>query len=194
MERDEDFFLSAASKNYVEFKRKMKAYCTVTDQEWDEDVFGDTITKCYDTIKKQGKLSDRTEDGAMSYLFKSFITNIKRDKLYAREKKRDSNDNLAQAYEDYLERTHITTDEKILQDTKKDFSVLYILLQAKDNFDDESFHLFQLKTLGNLTYAQLQEKTKAKAVRQKVSSVKRWLKENISKEEIDKAFEDFIQA
>lgn len=193
MERDEDFFLSAASKNYVEFKRKMKAYCTITQQEWDEDVYSDTITKCYDTIKKQGKLSDRTEAGAMSYLFKSFVTNIKRDKLYAREKKRDSNENLTEAYENYLEKTQMTTDEKILSDTKKDFTVLYILLKAKENFDDESFHLFQMKMLGNLTYKQLQQRTSSRAIRQKVSSVKRWLKDNISKEEIDKAFDDFTQ-
>lgn len=193
MVSDEDFFLSAASKNYVEFKRKMKAYCTVTQQEWDEDVYGDTITKCYDTIKKQGKLSDRTEAGAMSYLFKSFVTNIKRDKLYARQKKRDSNENLTEAYENYLEKTQMTTDEKILSDTKKDFTVLYILLKAKENFDDESFHLFQMKMLGNLTYKQLQQRTSSRAIRQKVSSVKRWLKENIKKEDIDKAFDEFIQ-
>ena len=174
-------------------KRKMKAYCTITQQEWDEDVFSDTLVKCYDTIKKQGHLNDTSLTGVANYLFKSFITNIKRDKLYAREKKRDSNENLTEAYENYLEKTHLTTDEKILSDTKKDFTVLYILLKAKENFDDESFHLFQMKMLGNLTYKQLQERTSSRAIRQKVSSVKRWLKDNISKEEIDKAFDDFIQ-
>lgn len=190
---DGERFLSAVSLVYLEMKRKMKAYCTITQQEWDEDVFSDTITKCYDTIEKQGYLKDNSSGSCINYLFKSFVTNIKRDKLYAREKKRDSNENLTEAYENYLEKTQMTTDEKILSDTKKDFTVLYILLKAKENFDDESFHLFQMKMLGNLTYKQLQQRTSSRAIRQKVSSVKRWLKDNISKEEIDKAFDDFIQ-
>ncbi len=39
-----------------------------------------------------------------------------------------------------------------------------------------------------MTYKKLQEKTKAKKCRQKVSDVKNWIKENISKEEVKKAF------
>lgn len=191
---DQDRFISAVSICYQEMKLKMRRYCQLTNIEWDEDVFSDTIVKCYNTIEKQGNLQDNTSGGCLSYLFKSFVTNIKRDKQYARQKKKDDNSNLQAKYEDYLERTQMTPDEKVLQDTKKDFSIFYVMLKVQEQFDDEHFHLFNLKHLGNLTYKQLQEKTKAKAIRQKVSTVKKWIKENISKEEIDKAFDGFMSS
>ena len=40
-----------------------------------------------------------------------------------------------------------------------------------------------------MTYAQLAKKTNAKGIRQKVVTVKNWLKENVKKEDIKKAFE-----
>ena len=39
-----------------------------------------------------------------------------------------------------------------------------------------------------MTYKKLSEKTKIKGVRQKVVDVKHWLKENLTKEEINNAF------
>ena len=70
----------------------------------------------------------------------------------------------------------------------KDFSILYIMTLVEDNFDQEHFYLFKLKTLGNLTYKQLQEKTKIKASRQKVINVNNWLKENVTKDDVKSAF------
>ena len=75
-------------------------------------------------------------------------------------------------------------------DLYKDFATLYLLKQVEEQFDDEHFYLFRLKTFTNLTYAQLAEKTGVKGCRQKVVDVKNWLKENVSKEEVEKAFEN----
>jgi hypothetical protein len=60
---------------------------------------------------------------------------------------------------------------------------------VEDNWDDEHFLLFRLKYLvPQMTYKKLQEKTQAKKCRQKVSDVKNWIKENVSKEEVKNAF------
>ena len=40
-----------------------------------------------------------------------------------------------------------------------------------------------------MTYNKLAEKTKEKCVRQRVVNIKNWLKDNVSKEEVDKAFQ-----
>ena len=61
--------------------------------------------------------------------------------------------------------------------------------KVEDNFDQEHFYLFRIKTLGNLTYKQLQQKTNIKGARQKVIDVKNFLKNNVTKEEINDAFQ-----
>ena len=85
----------------------------------------------------------------------------------------------------------MTESEKVESDLYKDFAVLYLLKRAEQQFDPETFYLFNLKFIGQYTYKQLQEHVKAKAIRQRVAEVKRWLKENVTKEEIDDAFNIF---
>ena len=73
----------------------------------------------------------------------------------------------------------------------KDFGTVYIMMVVEQNFDSEHFYLFKLKELiPNMTYKKLAEKTKMRGVRQKVVEVKRWLKDNVTKDEIRKEFYD----
>ena len=123
-------------------------------------------------------------------MFISFKTNTVREKQYARNQKRDGNIiNISGAYEAYLNST-ITQEEKLKSDLYKDFATLYLLHKAEQKFDEESFYLFKIKTFEKITYKQLQEKTGIKGVRQKVVAIKNWLRENISKEEVNKAFNE----
>ena len=66
------------------------------------------------------------------------------------------------------------------------------MVVVEENFDNEHFYLYRLKTLvPNMTFKRLQEVTKIKASRLKVIEVQRFVKETIKKEDIRKAFFDF---
>lgn len=191
MMKDEDIFLQKI--DITTLKPKMKAFCASSNKEWNEDVFSETIVRCYNAIQKKGGLDDKSEKGVENYFFQAFAINIKREAQYARNSKRDNTNDLFGEYETHSEQHDLTLEEKIKQDCFKDFATIYLMKRAEENFDDESFHLFNHKTLGNLTYKELQKKyPNTKAIRQKVAAVKRWLKENVTKEEVVKAFEEFM--
>lgn len=188
--KDEELFIKTIGEMLPVLKPKMKAYCNSMNKQWSEDVFSQTILNCYNAIARKGGLSDKTEKGISNYFFNSFYTNIKREALYSRNAKRDNTNDLFGEYEHY-QGTNLTESEKVESDLYKDFAVLYLLKRAEQQFDPETFYLFNLKFIGQYTYKQLQEHVKAKAIRQRVAEVKRWLKENVTKEEIDDAFNIF---
>ncbi len=190
--KDEELFLSYIGENYEILKKRYINFCKDKNYDWNEDIFSDTIIKCHDAIEKKGNLKDNTPQGMENYFFQAFKINLKREKQYSRVAKRDLNvtDTLEELYEDYYNEVNITAKEKVKNDLFKDFSTLYIMMVVEHNFPQEHFHLFQLKTLCNLTYKQLAERTKSKGVRNKVLEVKNWLKDNLKKEEIKKAFDE----
>lgn len=188
---DQDKFMHYINDHYNHLKFKYINFCKEHNYVFDEDIFSDTILKCYEAILKKGKLEDTTDQGIQNYFFISFKMNLKREGQYARNMKRDRNvdsDSINDLYESWYNDNNVSAMEKIKSDLFKDFSVLYIMTVVEDNFDTEHFYLFKLKTLGNLTYKQLQDKTKIKASRQKVINVKNWLKDNVTKDMIKSAF------
>ena len=188
---DTDKFMHYINDHYNHLKYKYINFCREKGYQWDEDIFQDTILKCHDAIVKKGKLNDTTDQGIQNYFFISFKMNLKREGQYSRNAKRDfnvSSDEIEELYEDYYNKNNSSSAQKVYKDLFQDFSVLYIMTIVEDNFDQEHFYLFRLKTLGNLTYKELQDKTKIKASRQKVINVKNWLKENVTKDDIKKAF------
>lgn len=189
---DEEIFIRHINDNYERLQGRYMKFCHEKHYGWDEDIFSDTIIKCYDTIKRKGRLDDNTPEGIENYFFKSFKINLQREKQYSRNAKRDFNltDTIEELYEDYYNSTNMTSDEKVKNDLWKDFATLYIMMAVEQQFDYEFFHLFQLKMLCNLTYRELAEKTNSKGVRNKVLAVKQWVKDNITKEEIKKAFDE----
>lgn len=188
--KDEELFIKTIGEMLPVLKPKMKAYCNSMNKQWSEDVFMQTILNCYNAIARKGGLVDKSEKGIENYFFNSFYTNTKREALYSRNAKRDNTNDLFGEYEHY-QGTNLTESEKVESDLYKDFAVLYLLKRAEQQFDPETFYLFNLKFIGQYTYKQLQEHVKAKAIRQRVAEVKRWLKENVTKEEIDDAFNIF---
>lgn len=188
---DQDNFIDYISKHYDELQCKYKAFCQLNGYTWDWDIFQDTILKCFEAIKKKGKLEDTTPYGMESYFFISFKLNVKREGQYARNMKRDLNvtsDNINDVYEEWYNENHTTSRQKLLTDLWKDFSTLYIMNAVESNFPEEDFYIFKLKTLCNMTYKQVQEKTKAKKVRQRVCDIRNWLKTNVKKEDVKEVF------
>lgn len=188
---DQDKFMHYINDNYNHLKYKYINFCKEHNYVFDEDIFSDTILKCYEAINKKGKLEDTTDQGIQNYFFISFKMNLKREGQYSRNAKRDfnvSSDEIEDLYEDYYNKNNSSSAQKVYKDLFKDFSVLYIMTIVEDNFSPEEFYLFRIKTLGNLTYKELQEKTHIKASRQKVINVKNFLKANVKKEDIKKAF------
>ena len=183
-------YLNWINNNYDSIKNKLIAFCNDKNYQWDEDVFSDTYLKIYEKICKQ-PLKDDSDKGFDGYTFMSFKINTMRNKQYARNEKRDGNViDIGKAYESYVNANSKTEREKILNDLRKDYFVLYLMKKAEAKFDQEHFYLFRLKTFEDITYKQLAAKTGLKGTRQKVVNVKNWLKENVTKEEVEKAFEE----
>lgn len=190
---DQDKFINYISEHYDELKAKYKAFCGLNNYHWDEDIYSDTIVKCYDAITKKGKLNDTTPQGIENYMFISFKLNVKREGQYARNVKRDLNitsDNINDVYEEWYNDNHTTSRQKLLTDLWKDFSTLYIMNEVENNFPAEDFYLFKLKTLCNMTYKQVQNKTNEKRVRQRIVDIKNWLRLNVKKDDVKEAFND----
>lgn len=182
-------FINYINNHYEELYGRFKAFCLDKKYEFDEDIFQDTILKCYKLIERKG-LEDISNKGIENYFFMSFKQNLQREKQYARNQKRDGNViDISGAYSEYLN-SLLTQKEKLKSDLYKDFATLYLLSKAEEHFDYEHFNLFRQKTFDkNMTYQKLQEKTGLKGVRQKVVDVKNWLKHNVSQSEVRREFE-----
>lgn len=189
---DQDRFIKYINDNYQLLKNKYRRFCSEKMYDWDEDIFSDTILKCYEAIQRKGKLEDTTAQGIENYFFRSFKQNIQREKQYCRVSKRDLNinsDNINAVYEEWFNKSNDSAINKIKSDLYKDFAILYIMHRVEDEFDQEHFRLFNLKTMiPNMTYKKLQEKTHCTSCRQKVVNVKNWVKSNVTKKEIGDAF------
>ena len=186
-----DNFLIWLNSNYDRLKGKLQAYCKDKGFIFDEDIFGETYLRIYETILKNG-LKDSSDAGFENYLFKSFKLNLKREKQYSRVRKRNHNindDDINRLYEEWFNGNNDSTKSKLVRDLWVDFTTLYILHKVDDNFDAEHFSLFRDKFLLKMTYKQLYKKYQdIKHIRDKVVNVQNWLKSNVNRNEIKEAF------
>lgn len=190
---DQDTFINYINDHYTELKWKYFKFCQEHYLDWNEDIYSDTILKCYDAIIKKGKLADTSPQGIENYFFKSFKNNILNEKRYCRSKCRDWNitsDNINELYEEYYNKMNDSSRVKLFKDLYVDFATLYIMAVVEQNFDSEHFYLYRLKTLmPGMTFKRLAETCPhIKATRRKVIDVMRFVKANVTKEEIRKVF------
>lgn len=189
---DSTVFINYINDHYKEVGGTLRILCAQRKQKFDEDGFHTCIIRCYDAIKKKGYLKDKSAYGITSYLIRSYFNYVLEMKRAACNAKRDQNynsDNIGGLYEDYYNSNFTDARQKVVNDLFKDFSVLYIMMVVEQQFDNESFYLFKLKELcKDMTYKKLSEKTGLKAVRQKVVTVKKWVQQNVTKEDIRKEF------
>ena len=130
---DKETFINHISSHYEELQCKFKEYCRLNNYQWDWDIFQDTIVKCHELIGKRGLLN-KTPYGIESYFFVSFRNNVRREKQYARNVKRDlnySSENIGRAYEDWYNANKLTTRDKIISDLWKDYATLYIMTRVE---------------------------------------------------------------
>lgn len=186
-----DKWMEVISMKYNEIKEGFKMECRKTMTDFDEDIFHSTIINCYKSIQTRG-LTDLTEQGMKNYLFKSFKTNTKREALYMRNAKRDSNISDSDAISIY-ERNGLneeSTEDKIRKQLLNDYSAVYILNRVEENFDTISFYCFRLKWLiPKMTYQKLREITKVKDCKKRCIDIMKWLKENVDRGDIMTEFE-----
>lgn len=183
-------FLDIVNTKYLTLKAKWKKYTSDKHLEWDDDIYSDTILKVYYKILQDG-MSDMCEKGMLNYLFKAFMMNLKRDKQYSRNAYRDNNidatNELDKQFngEDELE-------QKIRRNVYDDWTMVYLLQLVEKNFDSLSFYCFRLYyIIPKMTYEKLREITKVKDCKKRVVTIKKWLNENITKQELEEKFNKY---
>ena len=185
-----DKFLQLVNAKYGDFKKKWAKHAIEKGIEFDEDVYSDSIVKVYDYILKNG-VKDTSDEGLSNYLFRSFITNSKREKVYAREKLKDMN---VDAWEegDKDENGETELQHRIRNEIYGDYAMYYILRLVEENFDSITFHCFRLYYIVNkMTYERLREITKIKDAKKRVLQVRTWLQENLTKKQLIKEFNKY---
>ena len=183
-------FLNFANDHYEDYKKKWAKYLYDRQVDFDEDVFSETVLKVYDYINTNG-IKDDSDSGLANYWFKSFNTNIKREKQYSRNVNRDKNIDATEE----LSKEMNGEDElklKIRRHVYEDWSIFYILRLVEDNFDSISFHCFRLYyILDKMTYSKLREITKVPDSKKRVVTIKNWLKDNLTKQQMEKEFSKY---
>lgn len=183
-------FLKFANDHYDDYKKKWAKYLYDRQVDFDEDVFSETVLKVYDYINTNG-IKDDSDSGLANYWFKSFNTNIKREKQYSRNVNRDKNIDATEE----LSKEMNGEDElklKIRRHVYEDWSIFYILRLVEDNFDSISFHCFRLYyILDKMTYSKLREITKVPDSKKRVVTIKNWLKDNLTKQKMEKEFSKY---
>lgn len=184
-------FLIYINNNYSQIQLKLKMLCGRNKQRYDQDAMQEAIIRCYNAIEKKGTMTDPSPYGMESYLIRSYFNFVKEEARSCKNSRRDMNitsDNIHTVYEDWYNTNHDSAADKIKSDLFKDFSTLYIMTLVEQNFDQEHFYLFKLKTLANMTYREVCEKSGCRGCRTKILEVKDWLKTNVTKEDINKTF------
>ena len=169
---------------YEEYRKKYFKMANDLNYKVSEDMLNDTILSCYNSIARNN-LSDTTEQGMRNYLFRAFKVNLNAVSNY--DKRKDVVDDLSALAEQY-EHQGEATYNKIKKQLFDDYSLIYIFEMVENNFDTITFHCFRLKTMVPCTYQRLREITKVKDCKKRVIKVNKWLRENMTRQDIYNAF------
>ena len=183
----EQIYFNTLQTNYNKLKQICKDVCARNKEKFSEDIFQDTIVQVHKIIQKKGQLDDMSVKGILNYMTRSYVNNLRCEKRYAYIKKRDNNITQEEFNERY-ERSMSSKEEKIIKDLLEDFSVLYILKLVEINFDAEHYYLYKLKMLCQYTYKQIHDKTHIKKSRDKIITVNKWVKQNLTRDKIKQEF------
>ena len=169
---------------YEEYRKKYFKMANDLNYNVNEDMLNDTILSCYNSIARNN-LSDTTEQGMRNYLFRAFKVNLNAVSNY--DKRKDVVDDLSSLAEQY-ENQGEATYNKIKKQLFDDYSLIYIFEMVENNFASRTFHCFRLKTMVPCTYQRLREITKVKDCKKRVIKVNKWLRENMTRQDIYNAF------
>lgn len=174
---------------YEDYRKVLFKYAHLNRLNPSDDLLNDTIIRCYESIARNG-LKSTDEETYKGFLFCAWRRNLIPTDSY--EKRKDGNVDAEYANGEAASNIQPTYD-KVKQQLFDDYSTIYIMDLVERNFDPVTFHCFRLKHLSpNCTHAHLREITKVSDSKRRVLEVQRWLKENLTRQQIYSAFvEDF---
>ena len=158
MEKRAKEFLELSGKLYVTNREKWKKMV----DDFDEDIYNDTILKCYESILKGAD----TGGDLQGYWFKSFKNNLNRNKDYSHKKNKDETD----VYDVLKDKEYEENNVNLYYSTISD-----ILLKVKHKFDRKTFEVFRMYLLCNMSYEQLNQVTGLCDCKERISRVRRWI-------------------
>lgn len=182
-----DEWMKTIGEHYEDIKEGCRINTLKHNKDWSEDVFGDSIVLCYESICRNG-LKDRSVQGCKNYLFNAYRTNIIHEKVIPFNARRVDDETIIDNYDPLDE---CEGEQKVKEQLYNDFASLQLLELAETNCDSLSFYCFRLKhLLPKMSYAKLVKLTKIKNAKARCKSVIDWLKENVTEEELRKEFEE----
>lgn len=151
MEKRAKEFMDLAGKMYEQNKHKWSNIV----EDFDEDIYSDTIVKVYESILKGAD----TDGDLQGYWFKSFKNNLNKNHKTITKVNSD------------------TIKEK--EDEENKVNIYYstisdILIKVKRKFDRKTFEVFRMYLLCNMSYEQLDKLTGVDS-KERISRVRKWL-------------------
>ena len=150
-------WLDSFGKNYDNEKERLKRLLKKEGLEFNEDVFHHTILKVFEILEEKNDLNENEIKG---YFFKSLVTNIKRNELYA------CNNNIP--IENVEDIGYIINDNrdisKIFRDIKKKFGLL-------------EYNVFKYYYLSSKSKSEITQML-GYDVKPIISKIKEWIKRN----------------
>lgn len=186
-------YLDNISEGYEKYKKLWIKYFQEKNVIFSEDIFNDTILKCYELIKNKG-IKDSSFEGCWNYTFMAFNMNTRRESLYARNQYLDENVDVFD-YLDKFENGENDLENKINLQHLNDYSTTYLLKKLEKNTDLITFSCFRLYyLLPKMTYHKLKEITNVKDCKKRVLEARDWLKNNVTEQEILNAFKKYQES
>lgn len=158
MEKRAKQFLELTGELYVKNREKWKSMV----DGFDEDIYNDTIVKCYESILKGAD----TEGDLVGYWFKSFKNNLNRSKEYSNSKNREDKEAIDILKDKETEENSVNLYYTAISD---------ILYKVKQHFNKKTFEVFRMYLLCNMSYEQLNTTTGLCDCKERISKVRRWL-------------------
>lgn len=178
-------FLEEIAQDIKEYKAKWRKYFKQIGYTWSDDLLGDTIVKCHDTIERLGLKEGKQE--SYNYLFKALKMNYLRELEYARNKYRDDVEDINVLYETYMN-TKKPSDYKIASDLWLEYQMNYIARNVELNWDKGTAYLFKLKYILQLDDNEIRKKSKNPNWKKDLKELTKWLRLTIDRKEILKDF------
>lgn len=171
MEKRAREFLELSGIHYEEYRKKWKSQLKKLNLKWDDDIYNETIVSVYESINEDEVMDGADDSILLGYWYRSFINNLKRDKKYSRNSKKEDIDSI-----DVLkERPYELEDDNLYNELIKT-----ILIKVKDNFSHRTYHLFKMYYLTpEMTYDELVKTTGVTDAKGIIMRVRKWLRENV---------------
>lgn len=167
MEKRAREFLDLTATLYEKNKVKWTGLLKSIGLNFNDDIYNDTIIKVYEKVVEDD--IDKTDDELIAYWYQSFVNNIKRDKKYSVNSKRDDSDviDLLKNEEYIVETPHLCYT-----------TIRYLLNKVKAEYDIRSYHVFKMYYLTDMTYDEL-SMVVGFNVKSKINNMRKWLKQNV---------------